>query len=132
MTPLETVQRFVNCINARDFVGLTAMMTPDHQFVDSLGNVVTGRESMREGWRQYFRMVPDYHIDVTRSFGDGPEVVLLGSARGTYSRDGRLDAADAWQTPAAWHAIVRDGLVAKWQVFADNEPIRERMRRAPK
>jgi ketosteroid isomerase-like protein len=64
MTSLAAVQRFVTNINAHDIVGLSAMMTPDHQFVDSLGLVVSGRETMREGWRQYFQMVPDYHMDV--------------------------------------------------------------------
>ncbi len=130
MNPLETIQRFVDHINRHDVAALTALMTPDHRFVDSLGSAVVGRETMRQGWRQYFQMVPDYHINITRSFMDGPEVVLLGSATGTYSRDGQLRAADSWQTPAAWRALVHDGLVAEWQVYADNEPIRERMRRA--
>ena len=128
MSPAETVQRFIDQINARDVEGLSVLLTPDHRFIDSLGAVIVGRETMREGWRQYFQMVPDYHIEISRSFTDGVEVALLGSARGTYSRDGRLKAADAWRTPAAWHAVIRDGLIAEWQVFADNEPIRQRMR----
>jgi limonene-1,2-epoxide hydrolase len=105
-------------------------MTPDHRFVDSLGTAVEGRERMVEGWRQYFQMVPDYHIDIARSFADGAEVALLGAARGTYSRGGQLSSTGAWQTPAAWRAIVRDGRIAEWQVYADNEPIRQRMGRA--
>jgi ketosteroid isomerase-like protein len=125
---LETAHRFVDRINAHDITGLTALMTPDHRFVDSLGAAVEGREKMREGWRHYFQMVPDYHIDIARSFLDGAEVALFGSAGGTYGRDGQLNAADAWQAPAAWRVIVRDGLVAEWQVYADNEPIRQRMR----
>lgn len=131
MTPLETAHRFVERINAHDIAGLAAMMTPDHRFIDSLGVAVDGRETMRRGWRQYFETVPDYHIDITRAFADGAEVALLGSAGGTYSRDGQLVSANAWRTPAAWRVIVRNGLVAEWQVYADNEPIRERMRRAP-
>jgi ketosteroid isomerase-like protein len=130
MTPLETVHRFVERINAHDITGLTALMTPDHRFVDSLGAVVESRERVREGWRRYFQMVPDYHIDIARSFPDGGEVALLGSVRGTYGRDGHMSSTDAWQTPAAWRGVVRDGLVAEWQVYADNEPLRERMRRA--
>ena len=130
MSPLETVQRFVDRINARDVAGLAALMTSDHRFVDSLGSAMVGQEVMREGWRQYFQMVPDYHIKITRSFADGDEVALIGSAGGTYSRDGRLNPADGWQTPAAWRVVVRDGLVAEWHVYADNEPIRQRMARA--
>ena len=33
-------------------------------------------------------------------------------------------------TPAALRALVRDGRIAEWQVYADNEPIREQMRAA--
>jgi hypothetical protein len=40
----------------------------------------------------------------------------------------QMKPADGWQTPAAWHAVVRDGLIAEWQVYADNKPIRQRMR----
>ncbi len=130
MTSLETVQRFVDRINARDVAGLTALMSLDHRFVDSLGSVTVGRETMREGWRRYFQMVPDYRIDITRSFAEGDEVALLGSAGGTYSRDGRVHPTDRWQTPAAWRVVVREGLVAEWQVYADNEPMRQRMARA--
>ncbi len=129
MTPEETVRQFVARINAHDATGLAALMTPDHRFVDSLGSVVTGRETMRAIWQEYFHIVPDYCIEVTRSLSENGEVVLLGLAHGTYSPEGHLDPIDAWETPAAWHALVRDGLVAEWQVYADNEPMRLRMGR---
>lgn len=130
MTPLDIVRTFIGRINARDVLGLAALMTADHRFVDSLGSVFSGRDAVSEGWRQYFRMVPDYYIDITQSFADSTDVVLIGLARGTYSRDGQLRPADAWQTPGAWRAVVRDDAVAEWQVYADNEPIRQRMARA--
>jgi limonene-1,2-epoxide hydrolase len=57
-------------------------------------------------------------------------VVMLGKARGTYSTDGTLKAENRWETPAAWRAVVEGGLVAEWRVYADNEPMRELMRRA--
>lgn len=129
MTPTETVRTFVACVNAHDLAGLAALVTPDHRLVDSLGSVVTGRDAAREGWRHYFLIVPDYRIDVARFFAENDEVVLLGLARGTYSRDGQLDPTDNWETPGAWRARVRGGLVAEWQVYADNEPIRRRMAR---
>jgi uncharacterized protein (TIGR02246 family) len=125
------VTQFVDAINARDVAALAALMTPDHRFIDSLGTVIRGREAMADGWRQYFAMVPDYHIAVARAFVDGAEVVLMGSAGGTYSRHGEVDPSNAWRTPAAWHAVVRDSLVAEWQVFADNDPIRKLMTRSP-
>jgi SnoaL-like domain len=36
-----------------------------------------------------------------------------------------------WKTPAAWRAVVKDGRISIWQVYADNEPIRAIMRKGP-
>ena len=131
MTPLDVVLAFVARINAHDVGGLAALMSTDHRHVDALGAVVTGRDTMIQAWMAYFQMVPDYHIAVSRSFADGGEVVLLGSARGTYTRDGRLDPSNEWHTPAAWRARAVNDLVAEWQVYADNEFMRQRMARPP-
>ena len=84
---------------------------------------------MSARWRQYFRMVPDYRVEVVRAFVDGPDVMLVGAARGTYTVDGQLDPSNLWSTPAAWRARIHNGLVAEWQVYADNEPIRRCMAR---
>jgi len=130
MSALEVAHRFVERINAHDLDGLAALLTPDHRFIDSLGVESGGRQTLREGWHQYFRMVPDYRVEVVRAFVDEPEVILVGAARGTYTTDGQLDPSNAWSTPGVWRARIRDELVAEWQVYADNEPIRRCMARA--
>jgi uncharacterized protein (TIGR02246 family) len=124
------VQRLVESINSHDVDAIAALLTSDHRFVDSLGNLTQGRETLRAGWRQYFRMVPDYQIKVERVLVDGPHVVLFGLASGTYTPDGTLHAGNAWLTPIALRAVIHDALIAEWQVYADNEPMRERMTRA--
>jgi len=58
----------------------------------------------------------------------GPVVVMLGVAQGTYTTDGTLRAENRWKTPAALRALIEDGKVAEWRVYADNEPIRRLMR----
>ena len=121
---------FVRAINRQDVEAMVALMAPGHRFVDSMGQVVEGREKVRACWVGYFRMVPDYSIVVEEMFCDGPVVVMLGKARGTYSMDGELKAENRWETPAAWRAVVEGGLVAEWRVYADNEPMRKLMRQA--
>ena len=123
-----TVAQFIECINRQDVEGLCRLMTPDHLFVDGLGVEVCGREQMREGWRAYFAMVPNYQITVTEHLQAGEIVAMFGRAGGTYAPAGRMLAQNCWEVPAAWKAVVRDGLVAEWRVFADNEPIRRLMR----
>ena len=43
-------------------------------------------------------------------------MLVAGEAGGTI--DG-----EPWRTPAAWKVMIRDGVVAEWQVFADNKPV---------
>jgi ketosteroid isomerase-like protein len=126
---IETCQRLLAAINAHDSEAIAALLCSDHRFVDSLGAVASGREVLREGWRAYFRMVPDYRIEVEHTLVEEPHVVFIGRARGTYTSDGALRAENAWTTPTALHAVVRDALVAEWHVYADNEPIRRCMAR---
>ena len=126
-SPVDVALLFVGRINAGDVEGIVDLMTDDHRFIDSLGIEVVGRDKMRHGWEEYFRMVPDYHIEVGETLAQGDAVVLLGAAGGTYTRDGTLRAQDVWVTPAAWRARIKGNRVAEWQIYADNEPIRQRM-----
>jgi uncharacterized protein (TIGR02246 family) len=121
---------FIRAINRQDPEAIANLMTSQHRFTDSLGNVFQSRETMREGWAAYFRSVPDYSLAIEESYAEGPTVVMLGVAQGTYSSDGTLQEENRWKTPVALRARVEDGLIAEWQVYADNEPIREKMRRA--
>src|SRR3954453_15405514 len=82
---VDVAMEFVRAINRQDLDAMVEMMTPDHRFTDSLGNVAQGRDSMREGWTLYFQMVPDYQIIVEEKFARDSAVVLLGIAGGTYS-----------------------------------------------
>ena len=127
--PLTVAMRFVERINAHDVDGLCGLMTGDHRFIDSLGTVVSGREALRDGWAGYFAMVPDYQVQVTHRFSNDSEVVLLGQARGSHAGNGKPGSHGAWSTPVAVRASIKGGLVCEWQVYADHEPLRERMRR---
>jgi ketosteroid isomerase-like protein len=118
---------FVRAINRQDAEALATMMTPGHRFVDSLGNLVEGRENMRKAWTGYFQMVPDYTLASDETYANGPVVILMGIAQGTYARGRKIAPADAWRTPIAVRAFVEDGLIAEWRVYADNEPIRKLM-----
>jgi len=126
---IGVAQAFLRAINRQDAAALAELMSSEHQFTDSLGNVIEGREKMRAGWATYFRMVPDYSLAIDEFYVNGAAVVMLGWAQGTYSKDGSLKEENRWRAPAAIRAMVEDGLIAGWQVFADNEPIRAKMRK---
>ncbi|MGA7711181.1 MAG: nuclear transport factor 2 family protein [Rhizomicrobium sp.] len=118
MTSVETFVLFAAAINHQDVESLTALMSADHVFVDGLGNRAEGAATMEAGWRGYFEMCPDYWIRADHIVADGDLVLAVGEAGGTI--DGM-----SWRTPAAWKAVVRDGKVNEWRVFADNKPVYE-------
>ena len=128
--PAAVAKAFVRAINRQDPDALSALMSADHLFTDSLGNAVQGRDAMRAGWAAYFRMVPDYTLAFEEIFADGPVVVMLGVASGTYAADGQLKPENRWQTPLAVRGQIADGLVTQWRVYADNEPIRRLMQKS--
>jgi len=130
----ETVaQAFLRAINRQDVDRIAELMSPAHHFIDSLGNVIEGRDKMRAGWAAYFRMVPDYSVAIEEYYPAGatteadPVILMLGIASGTFTRDGQLRPENRWQTPIAIRALIEDGLVAEWRVYADNEAMRRLM-----
>jgi ketosteroid isomerase-like protein len=125
---INVALEFVRAINRQDVDALAALMTADHRFTDSLGNTVEGRDKMRAGWTGYFGMVPDYSLAIEETYADGPVVVMLGIAQGTYRGPKGATAENRWQTPVALRARIDEGFIAEWRVFADNEPLRALMR----
>jgi len=114
----QTFTQFASAINRHDVKALTALMTPGHVFIDSLGNRVQGVTAMEAGWRGYFAMCPDYWIRTDHVIAEEEVVLAVGEAGGT------IDSV-SWRTPAAWKAVIRDGLVTEFRVFADNNPVYE-------
>ena len=107
---------FMDRINAHDVEGLAALMTEDHTFIDSLGQSVRRRQWVRAAWMSYFEFCSDYWIIHETVIESGGTVAIFGKAGGTI-------AGSTWETPAAWKAIVRDGQVQEWRVYADNTPV---------
>jgi len=123
MTPVETVLRFLDRINQHDADALADWMTEDHVFVDSLGQTVRGREKMRAGWRGYYAFCPDYWVSHEEILANGNHVAVFGEAGGTVAANGELLPENRWRIPAAWRAVVENGLVREWRVYADNKPV---------
>jgi uncharacterized protein (TIGR02246 family) len=126
----DVVRQWVQAINAHDAGGLAELMTEDHEFTDGLGARVVGRAAMVEGWVAYFSQVPDYLIEIEDQLVSGDVVGLFGWASGTCAVEGNLPAANRWRIPAAWRALARQGRIARWQVFCDNQPVYRIMARS--
>lgn len=119
LSTIDVVRAFVAAINRCDPTELSNLMTEDHTFVDAAGTAVTGRGDMTTGWAGYFRMFPDYEIRVDHILADGDRVAAFGSAAGTYHGKRGLVPENRIEMPAAWQAVVVNGKVRHWQVYAD-------------
>ena len=115
---IATFQEFVRCINVHDRRGIVSLCTADHVFIDSLGSQLSGRERLEEGWAGYFSLFPDYRIEIEATASQNTVVLACGFASGTHAASKK-----SWRIPAAWRAIVRDGQIVEWQVYADNKPV---------
>jgi GNAT superfamily N-acetyltransferase/ketosteroid isomerase-like protein len=116
--PVSLVMRFNDCINDQDADGLHALMTEDHKFIDSSGDVDCGREEMTQGWRDFFKSFPDYRNLFSCVEARDDFVVILGRSVCKY---------EPLHGPAIWTAKVRDGLMSEWRVYHDTDETRRKL-----
>ena len=115
----SVVEAFIAAINRRDPAGLSALMSEDHTFVDARGTTTTGRDDMLACWKEFFRMFPDYKIQIEKLLADNRVVAIFGSSSGTYNGKRGMVAENMIAMPAAWKARVENGKIKLWQVYAD-------------
>ena len=129
---VEIVIRFITAINNRNFNLLSNMISEDHKFTDSLGNIFRGKDVMTTGWKNYLHLFPDYKIEVDEIYENENKIIFTGKASGTYSSQGELSKENHWEKNAAWKALVLNGKIKEWQVFGDNKPVYEIIERNKK
>jgi limonene-1,2-epoxide hydrolase len=116
----QIIYDFVNAINEHDVDKICSLITEDHKFIDSQGNEVVGKEKMRTGWIGYFRWFPDYKIEITNMFFNGDIFAGFGFAGGTFQGLSNRKE-NYWCLPASWKAVIKNGKIHLWQVYADSK-----------
>ena len=108
---------FVKAINDHDVESLYNLMSESHKFIDSHGNEIYGRESMKDGWAGYFKWFPNYNIDVIDVFEKDNTIAAFGFANASYLGNDN----NYWRIPAAWKAKIENDKISLWQVYADTK-----------
>jgi hypothetical protein len=111
---------FVNAINKADIDRILNLMSNEHVFVDSQDCRIIGKDNIKTGWIEYFKLFPDYKIEIEDTFEKDNLVCLLGYASGTFRNLRNEIDSNYWRIPAAWKAIVHNSQIKHWQVYADN------------
>jgi uncharacterized protein (TIGR02246 family) len=102
-----TALRFNEKINQQDLEGLVELMTDDHTFIDSAGNVTKGRDAMKDGWKDFFKKYPDYRNNFTSVSVEDNVVVMVGHSSCSFK---------PLERPSVWTARIRGGRVSEWKV----------------
>lgn len=110
---------FITAINQANVSELSQLMSEDHIFIDSGGQKQEKRENIISGWRNYFEMFPDYKIELENIVQENEIIGAFGSAEGTYNGKRGIVPQNVIKMPAAWRAIIKNGKVKLWQVYAD-------------
>lgn len=127
---LNLVHDFIESINRADIESMSNLMTTDTLFIDSQGNEMMGKELLKEAWKGYFGLFPDYQIEITDTLQKDNLILMTGSASGTCQPTPQsADNSNHWRIPAAWKAVVLEDKIKLWQVFADNSVVLEILNR---
>ena len=113
----ETIAlRFNECINFQDLLGLAALMTDDHTFIDSANHSIHGKKDMVEAWKGFFAQFPDYRNIFEQIESRNDYVVIRGHS---------ICSVKQLDGPALWTAKIRGDKVAEWRVYMDTSENRE-------
>jgi ketosteroid isomerase-like protein len=126
---VEVVIRFITAVNNRNIESISGLISDDHKFTDSLGNVFRGKEVMTKGWINYLQIFPDYKIEFDEIYDKENKIMFTGKASGTYLKSDIQSEENHWVINAAWRALVENGKIKEWQVFGDNKPVYEILER---
>ena len=116
MHPTDLVLQFNEHINNRDADGLGMLMSDDHEFIDTDGNVERGRDRCLGAWRGFFNQFPDYRNTFVELTARNDLVVVVG-----YS----TCSVDVLDGPAIWTAHVRGDTISQWRVYHDTSETRQ-------
>jgi ketosteroid isomerase-like protein len=113
---MAVASSFNDKINAQDLLGLSALMSGDHVFIDNANNAIEGKTACVEAWRSFFGAFPDYRNSFDQMHALGGLVVVVGRS---LCSDERLNG------PALWTVKIGDAGVSEWRVYEDTRANRK-------
>ena len=122
---INTVKEYIKRINSHDIKGLLELTDDNASFIDSMGINTTGKYEIHNAWDVLLTFFPDYAVEVKDMISRNGTVAVFGKAMGTLATDGKILEENKFEIPASWTALVKEGKITKWRVYADNEQVRK-------
>ena len=107
------VEQFVAALNAHDVAALEPLLAEDFTYIDSWREGVTGRDKVMAALKSLVVVDPEFGIEVDRMDWREPHVLMTGRVNSRQFGTARR---------AVWQVLVRDGLVAEYQAWAEGGP----------
>ncbi len=82
---IHVFEQFIVLINNHVAHDLASLITDNHTFIDAQGAKTSGKKDIIEGWKQYFKMFPDYWITIHEVMERENVVYGFGHASATYT-----------------------------------------------
>jgi hypothetical protein len=122
LPPVAAVIGFIDCINRGDIVGLSRLMTEDHELQVFEEAPVAGRDANIAGWQGYVTTFPNYGIYPHQIADQGTRVAVLGHTTGSH-----LGLSDDQERALIliWLAEVTDGALRLWRLLPDTAENRQ-------
>ena len=113
------VTRFVKAINDHDVNEIVNLMLEDYIFIDATNHKTVGKKGMKEGWKGYYELFPDYKIEISDITEKESVIGLFGYVNATYKNLTNKLNSNFWKIPSSWKAIVENNKIKHWQVYCD-------------
>jgi ketosteroid isomerase-like protein len=111
LTPATAAQEFNAQINAADVRALASLMSEDHRFIDTEGNMVSGKPACIAAWTWFFRAFPGYRNRLDSYHEFGSTVLITGFSE--------CPNHPELTGPAIWSATVMADRLTEWRVYPD-------------
>jgi ketosteroid isomerase-like protein len=117
----DILRNFINAINDHNVNNIYSLMADDHVFFDAWGGKTIGKDTMKNGWEGYFKMFPDYKIEIMDIYFNENRIAVFGFASGTFENRKTETNENYWKVPAAWQVEIQNEKIKLWQVCADQK-----------
>jgi ketosteroid isomerase-like protein len=102
---------FNDHVNEANLRALASLMSEDHRFIDSLGNMVSGKPACIAAWNGFFKAFPGYRNTFERFHEVDHTVVITGFSHCPNHME--------LTGPAIWTATVVADRLTEWRAFED-------------
>lgn len=111
LTPASAAAEFNEHINAANLRALASLVSEDHRFIDTVGNMVVGKPACIAAWSAFFAAFPGYRNTLEKFYELDNLVTITGFSE--------CPNHPELSGPAIWTATVMAGRLTEWRVYQD-------------